>query len=234
MRFAAATVVAGAALAAATWSEDADKTIYSTNYVTVTSCGPTVTNCPADSTVVSSTVVPWTTSTVYSTTTYTVSACPDTVTHCPLDKVTVVTETIPVSTTVCPVSEATATPTGGHGGPWPSKNATASWGSWPSKSAGGGSSIPWPSQSLTSVAPACPTYSVKTISTAITTVIPTVIYETVAVPCPTVPAVPSAGWPKTNGTIPKPPPSTVTAGAASLGGSMVLAAAAGLAAVILA
>jgi len=224
MRFAAATVVAGAALAAASYKPDS--TVYSTDYVTITSCAPTVTDCPAESTVVSSTVIPLTTSTVYSTKVYTVTDCPDTVTHCPADATVVVTETVPVSTTVCPVS----TPGGGHWGSWPSKNATAP-GPWTTKSAE--SSAPWPTKSVSKAAEACwPSKSVKTISTSVTTVIPTVIYETVDVPCPTVVPVPTGSWPSKNGTVPKPPP--VTAGAASMGSSLLFAAAAGLAAVVLA
>ncbi|KAI5860545.1 hypothetical protein GGS23DRAFT_228159 [Durotheca rogersii] len=50
MRFTGAVFFAGAALAGST--------VYSTDYVTITSCGPTVTNCPAASTVTSSTVYP--------------------------------------------------------------------------------------------------------------------------------------------------------------------------------
>jgi len=221
MRFAAATVIAGAALAAASLKHDS--TVYSTNYVTITSCGPTVapSDCPAESTVVSSSVIPLTTSTIYSTSVYTVTDCPDTVTKCPKDKVTVITETIPVSTTICPVTPSGAVPTG----VWPPKNATASHGASTTKNA------PYPT-SLTTVAPACPTYSVKTISTSVTTVIPTVIYETVDIPCPTK-AVPSSGFPGHNGTFPKPPP-VVTAGAGSLSGSVLFAAAAGLAALVLA
>ena len=90
-----------------------------------------------------------------------------------------------------------------------------------------------PTGVLTTKAAACPTYSVKTISTSVTTVVPTVIYETVAIPCPTT-ASPSAGFPATpsNGTVTKPPVATVTAGAATLGNSLFVAAAAGLAAVV--
>lgn len=214
MRFAVAAVIAGAALArAGDWEESPESTVYSTDYVTITSCAPTVTNCPARSTVVSSTVIPWTTSTVYSTHTYTVTDCPDTVTHCPAESTMVVTETVPVSTTICPVSEAK--PTGTWAPTWNTTSA-GNWGSWPS--------------SQSAALPACPTQSVKTISTSYTTVLPTVIYETVAVPCPT-PATTS--WaPSSNGTWP--PQATVTAGASSMGGSLVLAAAAGLAAVVLA
>jgi hypothetical protein len=76
---------------------------------------------------------------------------------------------------------------------------------------------------------ACPSYSVKTIHTSITTVVPTVIYETVAVPCPTGKPVPTGGYPSKNGTSPKYPP--VTAGSASLAASG-LAAFAGLVAFV--
>jgi hypothetical protein len=231
MRFAA--IIAGAGLAAASLEGKPGSTLYSTQYTTVTSCGPTVTNCPAKSTVVKSHVIPLTTSTVYSTSVYTVTACPDDVKDCPKGKGHVVTKTevVPVSTTICPV-EATGT-----GIIQPPTNGTGHWGSWPSKSEGGNKPTgSWPPKSLTTAAPACPTFSVKTISTQITTVIPTVIYETVSVPCPTpAPAQPSAGWPTKpgNGTVTKPPHASVTAGASTLGGSLILAAAAGFAAVAL-
>jgi hypothetical protein len=224
MRFAA--ILSGAGLAAASLEGGKPgSTLYSTQYTTVTSCGPTVTNCPAKSTVVESNIIPLTTSTVYSTSVYTVTACPDDVKDCPKGKGGVVTKVVPVSTTICPVE-----PTGGAGVIKPPTNSTGHWGSWPS---GNKPTDSWPPKSLTTAAPACPTFSVKTISTQITTVIPTVIYETVNIPCPT-PAKPSAGFPTKpgNGTVSKPPPATVTAGAATLGSSLVLAAA-GLAAVVL-
>ncbi|KAK3375150.1 hypothetical protein B0H63DRAFT_268719 [Podospora didyma] len=206
MRFAIATLaLAGAAIA--------DSTVYSTDYTTITSCAATVTDCPARSTVVSSSVVALTTSTVYSTSVYTVTKCPDTVSHCPAASTKVVTATVAVGTTVCPVVP-TSTPVYSH-----YTNAT-------------GSSIPWyPSSSLTTVAPACPTYSVKTISTQITTVIPTVYYETVSVPCPT--PKPSVTAPAANSTTTKGPQPPVTAGASSMSGSLFAAAAVGLAAVAL-
>jgi len=71
----------------------------------------------------------------------------------------------------------------------------------------------------------CPGYSVKTIHTSVTTVVPTVLYETVAVPCSTYKPIPT-GSP--NGTYPKYPP--VTAGASSFAVSGLVAAVAGLAA----
>lgn len=240
MRFSAASVVAGAAVASASLQpvSSYDSTVYSTNVVTVTSCGPTVTDCPAASTVVSSEVIPYTTSTVFSTTTYTVTHCAETVTNCPGDKTVVVTETIPVSTTVCPVSEVIPTPTGGH--PWgngthphPSKGPHGPKGDHPSPSGFKPSPVPSKGPEV-----CYPSKSVKTISTSITTVIPTVIYETIELPCPTVPAVPTGGWPgkpqpPTNGTTTK-PPTPITAGAATMGSSLFLAAAAGLAAVVFA
>lgn len=53
----------------------------------------------------------FTTSTVYSTRTATITACPSSVTNCPLRSKTtyLTTETLVVSTTICPVSEATGT-----------------------------------------------------------------------------------------------------------------------------
>ncbi len=104
MRFSAIALFFGAALAAT-----GELTAYSTEYITVTSCAPEVTNCPAR-------------------------------TH---------TKVYPIVTK-------------GY------SNATTGY--YPT-----GTGAP----------AACPTYSVKTISTSVTTVIPTVIYETVSIPCPT-------------------------------------------------
>lgn len=57
----------------------------------------------------------FTTSTVYSTRTATITACPSSVTNCPLRSKTtyLTTETLVVSTTVCPITDATATATAG-------------------------------------------------------------------------------------------------------------------------
>lgn len=226
MRFTA--LIAGATLAAASLEagKPAGSTLYSTQYTTVTSCAPSVTACPAKSTVVKSKVIPLTTSTVYSTAVFTVTACPDDVKDCPKNKGKVVTKTevVPVSTTICPVEP---TGTGGVIVNPPASNSTGFWA--PPKP-----TADKPKGGFTTEAPACPTFSVKTISTSITTVIPTVIYETVDIPCPT-PAKPSAGFPvkPSNGTVTKPPPATVTAGAATLGSSLFFAAAAGLSAVLL-
>lgn len=96
-------------------------TIYSTKTGTISSCLPTVTNCPYGQVTteiipVYTTVCPVTkvkptstpealstTSTVYSTRTRTISSCLPTVTNCPYGQVT--TETIAVYTTVCPVTQ---------------------------------------------------------------------------------------------------------------------------------
>jgi hypothetical protein len=237
MRF-TATAVAFAGAAAA-----AGSTILSTDYVTVTSCGPTVTNCPAHSTTVSSKIYEVTPSTVYTTTVKTITSCAADVPNCPGKTGYVVTETIPISTTLCPVS--TGKPYGnGTYVPHPPPSKTGD------KPAPPPTDKPWSKPltgsdegSKTWAQPACPTYSVKTISTSVTTVVPTVIYETVSIPCPaTKPAPTGTGAPKPpappvggNATVPITKPTTpVTAGAGSVSGSVILAAAAGLAAVVLA
>ncbi|TPX11183.1 uncharacterized protein E0L32_001001 [Thyridium curvatum] len=254
MRFTAAALFAGAAMAAQAAS-DSQSTVYSTDYVTVTSCGPTVTDCPASSTKVYSSSYPVTTSTVYSTTVRTITSCGPTVTNCPAHSTVVVTEEVPVSTTVCPVttkgygnSTAPGYPTtkpgngGGNGGNGGGNN-------YPTTKPGNGGQNSYPVKptggvvTTTKGPEVCvPTNSVKTISTSVTTVIPTVIYETVQVPCPvpTKPAQPSGGYPSqpntpgcsgSNCTVTPPP---VAAGAANLAFSGLFAAAAGLAAVVLA
>ncbi|KAK4461427.1 hypothetical protein QBC42DRAFT_347204 [Cladorrhinum samala] len=186
MRFAAAIVaLAGAALA-----EDMS-TVYSTEYYTVTSCAASVTNCPARSTVVSSSVFP-----VVPTSTG--------VPHFTNSSSTAVAEPpYPTTHKVEPV----ILPTGGF-------------------------------QTTVAPAPVCPGHSVKTISTSVTTVIPTVIYETVEVPCPTggagVPA-PSGVAPSGTGSAPsvtQPSVPIVTGGASTMGGSIALAAAAGVLALL--
>jgi hypothetical protein len=194
MRF-TATAVAFAGAAAA-----ANSTVLSTDYITVTSCAPTVTNCPAASTTVSSKVYEVTPSTVYTTTVKTITSCAPEVTNCPGKSGYVVTETIPVSTTWCPV---TGTKSWGNGTfvPHPPTKATETpyyppatgVPTWPKGCTGAGCVV----SSATLAQPACPTYSVKTISTSVTTVVPTVIYETVSIPCPgTVPPPAGTGVPK--------------------------------------
>jgi hypothetical protein len=210
MRFAVvAALFAGAVLA---HDKEPESTLYTTKYYTITACPSTVTDCPAK---VTSSVIPLTTSTVYTTKLYTVTSCAETVTNCPAHSTVVVTATEAVSTTVCPVEQSTkyyntTTP-----------KTTSSW------------SVPYSVSSkapiTTTTPPVCPTYSVKTISTSYTTVIPTVVYETVSIPCPT-PSKPSASY-SANATVPTKP---VTAGAGSYGASVLFAAAAGVAALVLA
>ncbi|KAH9430831.1 hypothetical protein MCOR02_008158 [Pyricularia oryzae] len=121
MRFtAAAVILAGSAAAHTT---PAGSTVYSTAYETVTSCAPTVTNCPASSTVVSSSIATLTPSTVYTTSVQTITSCAPTVTNCP-GKPYVVTQTIPVSTTLCPVTETKSYGNGTAGVPSTVKTAT--------------------------------------------------------------------------------------------------------------
>ncbi|RYP20702.1 hypothetical protein DL765_002652 [Monosporascus sp. GIB2] len=92
---------------------------------TVTSCAPTVTDCPGKGAVVTEEIPlyttvcpvtktetgkpstesepPMTTSTIYSTRVETVTKCPPSVTDCPVGSVT--TQTVAIGTTVCPVTE---------------------------------------------------------------------------------------------------------------------------------
>jgi hypothetical protein len=224
MRSAAvAAIFVGVALAGKPGSES---TVYSTDYITITSCAPTVTNCPAHSTSVSTTVYPVTTSTIYATTTRTITSCAATVTNCPAHSTVLVTETFAVSTTVCPIAEASSSMKYANTTMAAPTTTTCTETEVETKSS--------PAKTMMTTAPAsCPTYSVETISTSITTVIPTVIYSTHAIPCPTPSSgasLPAGG----NGTSPtgtKSPP-VVTAGASAMTGSLALAAAAGLFAVL--
>ncbi|WYZ40749.1 hypothetical protein EsH8_IV_001090 [Colletotrichum jinshuiense] len=258
MRYtAAALAVAGAVMA---HGEEPASTVFSTKFFTITSCAPEVTNCPARSTVVSSSVVPLTTSTIYTTKISTVTSCAPEVTNCPAGSTVVVTKTEAISTTVCPVTETEVKPTAtapvvvvppptGHNGTVPAVptkseavppvKPTTEAGEKPVPVTTGGvaPSVSKPATLATSAASVCPGVSVKTISTSITTVIPTVIYETVQVPCPTpskpsatIPGVPTGG----NGTAVAPTKTPVTAGAAGLTGSAMLAAFAGVAAFVFA
>lgn len=87
--------------------EDASvSTIYTTRIATITSCAPTVTDCPAGT--VTTEVVPVTTATMTTSTFYvteieTVTSCPPIVTDCPVG---VVTTKITISTTICPIEES--------------------------------------------------------------------------------------------------------------------------------
>lgn len=171
----------------------------------------------------------WTTSTVYETTVLTITDCEDTVTDCPGDATKVVTETVAVSTTVCPVEEGedepttlVPAPTGGAEEPEPEEPETTD------------DSSPEQPEPTEAPEPECPVTKVKTITTSYTTVIPTVIIETVVEDCPAPTGgiehpVPTSSVPG-NGTSPGGPSPPITAGAASMAGSIFFAAAAGIAA----
>jgi len=185
----------------AAWDES---TTYTTLYSTVIDCPSSVSNCPARTT---SHVLPLTTKTVYTTRESTIYACPETVTDCPYKSATTTTVVEAAYTTVCPVEDHTTTP-------YYYPNTTTTAQAEPTATY------------YTTYAPACPTYSVNTIHTYVTTVIPTVIYETVSIPCPT-----STVSYSNYTTAPLP---TYTAGASSFQGSVALVAAAGLAVIALA
>ncbi|KAL6721770.1 Chitinase 2 [Lecanora helva] len=145
MHYSAAVVALFASAAiAAPWHEtpisngtaSATKTLYSTKVYTVTSCAPTITECPAHSTHVKTEVVSVTTtvcpvtatpiitesvvySTKYSTKEITITACPETVTSCPASSTIVQQSTgspslVPVSTvtitTLIPTASVTNLP----------------------------------------------------------------------------------------------------------------------------
>jgi len=177
-----------------------------------------------------------TTSTVYATKTYTVSDCPDSVTKCPHDKTKVVTETVAVSTTVCPVEETeTAKPTKESSNkPQPPKETSTPC---PESETEGNHPKPTWTHSEKPEYPACPTTTVKTITSSYTTVLPTVICVTETVECPsaqpTYPVKPTGGFEGCKGancSSPAKPTKPVVAGAGSVTGSVVFAAVAGIAA----
>ncbi|KJK77378.1 hypothetical protein H634G_07117 [Metarhizium anisopliae BRIP 53293] len=214
-------------------------------------------------------VVPLTTSTVYSTKVHTITSCAPQVTNCPAHSTIVSTETVAVSTTICPVGPPTSVPVPvvpvptvpGHGNnstgvvvPPPASSHVVP----PPASSGPATQGPPPAASTNSpvtqapAPPACPAPSVTAITKSYTTVLTSVEYSTIEVPCPptgTVPQgtgispvptgpanPPSGGNPPAggNGTTPGGNPPPVTAGAASFAGSAVFAAVAGIAAFVLA
>lgn len=242
-----------AGLLATAVATEVQSTVYATEQITITSCAPTVTDCPARSTEVSSKVHSFTQSTVYSTDYETITSCAPEVTNCPAESTVVSSSSYSVSTTLAPIPDTSATPApsvpagSSPSGPQPPAGTgvppVASSGAVPGPSgpAGGVPSYVSSSSPVTTGVPAgpagvCPTYSVKTIST--TTVVPTVIYETVAVPCATsVSASPSTGFSVpppagNNGTVTgstPTPTAVVTAGAGrTFGVSAALAGVAGL------
>jgi hypothetical protein len=153
----------------------------------------------------------YTTSTIYTTKTYYVTKGHDVETK---------TDTYPVTTTVYPVKNKYPEKE------YPEKEDVDTYKVKPTYPA---SKYPEKeTKKYEPTAPACPTYSVKTIHTSITTVVPTVIYETVSVPCSTYKPIPTGSYP--NATYPKYP---VTAGASSFAVSGLAAAVVGLAAAAL-
>ncbi|KAI2781442.1 glycoside hydrolase superfamily [Daldinia loculata] len=106
----------------ASTTEYTTSTVYSTTVYTVTSCAPSVTNCPAKGSVVTETIALYTTvcpvaetqkptqtptavpytSIIYSTRISTITKCPPSVTNCPVGSVT--TETIAIETTIVPTT----------------------------------------------------------------------------------------------------------------------------------
>jgi hypothetical protein len=223
MRFSVASVAlfAGAAVAMPA-VQQYDTTVYSTKDVTVTSCPPSVTDCPTKkpssaAPYVNPTSAPaYTTSTVYSTSYYTVTSCAPTVTSCPAHSTQIYTSVMAIGTTVCPVS------------PTSSSYATPP---------------PYP----TSAAPAPPAVSPVSPSVTVityTTCIPTVTSKTVTVSPTSYPssANPIAPSVYPTGTIspvaPKPTytskPPPFTGAASSVSGSFAFAGIAALAAVFLA
>ncbi|KFY96999.1 hypothetical protein V498_02336 [Pseudogymnoascus sp. VKM F-4517 (FW-2822)] len=122
MQFKYATLAVMATAAMATGLEAPDSTVYFTEEVTITSCAPTVTDCPAQSTVVSLTSypvpstteaaepIPTTTEaeetlTSYTTIVNTITSCHPTVTDCPIGQETTIT--VPCSTTEAPLPTET-------------------------------------------------------------------------------------------------------------------------------
>ncbi|KAK0763030.1 hypothetical protein N5P37_004013, partial [Trichoderma harzianum] len=234
MRF----TVAAAVLATSVLAQEPVSTDYTTELVTITACPETVTNCPAHSTVLSTETVAVST-----------TICPVTATATP---------TVVPTSQVWSNSTGVVYPTGPAGGessapvsvPVYSIPAVSSpvysapAGSSPAVTSGyaaptGGA----PGAPISSAAPVCPSSSVIAVTKSYTTVLTSVEYQTVAVPCPTAPAggngapsgtgavPPQPTGPAGNGTTGVPPPVN---GAASFAGSAVFAAVAGVAALILA
>jgi len=229
MKFATATAIFAASVAA-------QETVYSTKLITVSKCLDDVVDCPYESKTahVTQAVIPHTTSTIYETLTHTITSCLPDVTDCPAHSTVIKTEVVAVDTTVCPVTE-TGVPTPHWG------NSTVA-----ATPTGGNTGPAKPTGPANTGAPACtPSNSVVAVTKSYTTVLTSVEYSTVAVPCPTQapvcpggencpptgPAQPTgAPVPGNNGTVTPP----VTGAAGSLMGSAVFAAAAGIAAFILA
>lgn len=211
MRF----TVAAAFLATGAMATKPIYTDYTTKLVTVTDCGPDVPYCPAHSTHIQTSHVPVTTSTVYTSHVVTVTDCGPEVPDCPAHSTIVSTETVPVSTTVCEVPTDVPQP--------PPGNGTVP--------------VPPPTETPGPVPTVCvPSHSTTAITKSYTTVLTSVEYSTIEIPCETETPIPSVTLapppPAGNTTVPTGP--VPTGGAGSLAGSAFFAAAAGLAAFILA
>lgn len=236
-----------AGLLATAVATEVQSTVYATEQITITSCAPTVTNCPASSTAVTSSVHSFTQSTVYSTEYETITSCAPEVTNCPAESTVVSSSSYIVSSTLVsvPPTQETPAPSGPAGQPPQGSGVppVASSAAVPGPSGPGHVSSSSPVTTGVPGVPSggaggvcTPTYSVKTIQT--TTVVPTVIYETVQVPCATgVPPSPSTGFGvpppsggngTVTGSVPT-PTAVVTAGAGrTFGVSAALAGVAGL------
>lgn len=124
MRFsaaaAAAAVMAGSAVAHAPAPVSTD---YTTELITITKCAETVTDCPARSTTTTSIVRPLTTEIVWSTRVHTITECHSTVTDCPArhsTEIFSVSTVTPVATPTAPAGTPSApagTPTAPAGTP---------------------------------------------------------------------------------------------------------------------
>jgi hypothetical protein len=199
MKASVLSLVAVAAAASAYSNSSTTSTVYTTSVYTVTSCAPTVTDCPAkmgsvttdiislyttvcpvtetetSSSVPTSTEAPWTTSTVYETVEYTITSCAPTVTNCPVGSKTTSVKTY---TTSCPVE------TGSGSGP------TKSPYSPPASSLPGGPVKP------TTSAPTSPVTTAPVLATSyVTTCVPTVITSVYTVTAATVTKPYSTGSP---------------------------------------
>jgi hypothetical protein len=190
-----------AGLLATAVATEVQSTVYATEQITITSCAPTVTDCPARSTGVTTSVHSFTQSTIYSTEYETITSCAPEVTNCPARSTVVSSSSYVVGSTLVSVPPAQETPApSGPAGQGSGMPPAASSGAVPGPSGPGHVSSSSPKTTGIPGMPSggaggvcTPTYSVKTIQT--TTVVPTVIYETVQVPCATgVPPAPSTGF----------------------------------------
>lgn len=252
--------VAASFLAVGAMATEPVSTDYTTHLVTVTDCASTVTDCPAESTTVQTSHIPLTTSTIYTSKVVTITDCGPEVPDCPAHSTIVKTETIPVSTTVCPiptgvpeVPEVPETPEEPEHPEVPEVPETPEHPevpevpetsevpevpevpSVPTYTVPSNGTLPTPAPEPSVCVP---THSTTAITKSYTTVLTSVEYSTIEVPCETEAptTIPSASFtqppPAGNTTVPEPP--VPTAGAGSLAGSAFLAGVAGVAAIVLA